>query len=93
MDIRLAKGNGVEAAEAIHARWAIPSLFATSYVEHSADTCHAGLGCLRKPYDRRSLIRSIEIVEQVMSGLMPTLSPPQNLELYRRDIAEVGPVA
>jgi CheY-like chemotaxis protein len=52
MDIRLAKGNGVEAAEAIYARWAIPSLFATSYVEHSADRCHAALGCLRKPYSR-----------------------------------------
>ena len=33
MDIRLAEGNGVEAAQAIHTRWAIPSLFATSYVE------------------------------------------------------------
>src|SRR3954452_15182899 len=40
MDIRLAKGNGVEAAEAIYARWTIPSLFATSYVEHSSDRCH-----------------------------------------------------
>jgi two-component system, response regulator PdtaR len=93
MDIRLAKGNGVEAAEAIHARWAIPSLFATSYVEHSADRCHAALGCLRKPYDRRSLLRSIEIVEQVMVGLEPNSSPPSNLELYQRDVAEVGPVA
>ena len=93
MDIRLAKGNGVEAAEAIHARWAIPSLFATSYVEHSADRCHAALGCLRKPYSRRNLVQSIQIVEQVMNGLMPTLSPPQNLELYRRDTAEVGPAA
>ena len=35
MDIRLAEGNGVEAAQAIHSRWAIPSLFATSYVEYS----------------------------------------------------------
>ncbi len=93
MDIRLAKGNGVEAAEAIHARWAIPSLFATSYVEHSADRCHAALGCLRKPYSRRNLVQSIHIVEQVMNGLMPTLSLPQNLELYQRDTAEVGPVA
>jgi hypothetical protein len=37
---------------------------------------------LRKPYDRRSLIRSIEIMEQVISGLEPTLPPPANLELY-----------
>src|SRR3569833_3035899 len=92
MDIRLAKGNGVEAAEAIHARWAIPSLFATSYVEHSADTCHAGLGCLRKPYDRRSLIRCIEIVEQVMVGLEPNSSPPSNLELYQRNVTPVEQV-
>ena len=92
MDIRLAKGNGVEAAEAIHARWAIPSLFATSYVEHSADRCHAALGCLRKPYSRRNLVQSIQIVEQVMSGLMPTLSPPQNLELYQRNTTPVEQV-
>jgi CheY-like chemotaxis protein len=90
MDIRLAKGNGVEAARIIHSRWAIPSLFATSHVEHSADTCHAALGCLRKPYDRRSLLRSIQIVEQLMNGLEPALSPPGNLELYQRIFPPVG---
>src|SRR3954452_23872347 len=47
MDIRLAEGNGIEAAQAIHSRWAIPSLFATSHVEYSAATCHVALGCLR----------------------------------------------
>jgi two-component system, response regulator PdtaR len=67
MDIRLAKGNGVEAAEAIYARWTIPSLFATSYVEHSADRCHAALGCLRKPYSRRNLVQSIQILEDLVS--------------------------
>ena len=46
MDIRLAEGNAVEAAQAIHTRWAIPSLFATSYVEYSGATCGAALGCL-----------------------------------------------
>jgi two-component system, response regulator PdtaR len=93
MDIRLAEGNGVEAAQAIHSRWAIPSLFATSYVEHSGAVCRAALGCLRKPYDYRSLVRSIQIVEQVMNGFEPTLSPPRNLELYRRNIVPKGPVA
>ncbi|UEM03266.1 response regulator [Skermanella rosea] len=93
MDIRLAKGNGVEAAEAIHTRWAIPSLFATSYVEHSAGTCRAALGCLRKPYDRRSIVRAILVVEQVMNGLEPTMPLPRNLELYQRDTAPVEPVA
>ena len=93
MDIRLAEGNGVEAAQAIHTRWAIPSLFATSYVEYSGATCGAALGCLRKPYDYRSLVRSIQIVEQVMNGLEPTFSPPRNLELYQRNIVPQGPVA
>ena len=55
IDIRLAGGNGVEAAQAIHTRWSIPSLFATSHVKNSAATCRAALGCLRKPYDDRSL--------------------------------------
>ena len=55
MDIRLAEGNGVEAAQAIHSRWAIPSLFVTSYVEHSGVVCLAALECLRKPYDYPNL--------------------------------------
>src|SRR3954468_8448911 len=55
MDVRLAAGNGVEAAQAIHAHLGIYSLFATSYVEKPASTGNAALGCLRKPYDRRSL--------------------------------------
>src|SRR3954469_8854822 len=84
MDIRLAEGNGVEAAQAIPTCWAIPSLFATSYVEHSGAVCRAALGCLRKPYDQRSLVRSIQIVERVMDGLEPTLPLPCNLELYKR---------
>ncbi len=83
MNIRLAEGNGVEAAQAIHTRWSLPSLLATSHVENSAATCHAALGCLRKPYDDRSLVRSIQIVEQVMNGFEPTLSRPHNLELYQ----------
>jgi CheY-like chemotaxis protein len=82
MDIWLAKGNGVEAARAIHTRWAIPSLFATSHVEHSVASCHAAVGCLRKPYDDRSLVRSIQVVEQVMNGFKPTSPQPHNLELY-----------
>jgi two-component system, response regulator PdtaR len=68
MDIRLAEGNAVEAAQAIHTCWAIPSLFATSHVENSAAMCHAALGCLRKPYGDRSLVASIQVVEQVMNG-------------------------
>jgi DNA-binding response OmpR family regulator len=86
MDIRLARGSGVEAAQAIHTRWAIPSLFATSQVEDPVTTCPAALGCLRKPYDHRSLVRSVQIVEQVMRGLGPTLPLPHNLELYQREI-------
>jgi two-component SAPR family response regulator len=82
-DIRLAESNAVEAAQAIHIRWAIPSLFATSHVENSAATCHAALGCLRKPYADQSLVRSIQIVEQVMNGFEPTLSRLHNLELYQ----------
>ncbi len=92
-DIRLAKGNGVEAAEAIYTRWGIPSLFATSYAEHSAGTCRAALGCLRKPYNHRSIVRAILVVEQVMNGLEPTMPLPRNLELYQRDTAPVEPVA
>ncbi|UEM23124.1 response regulator [Skermanella mucosa] len=93
MDIRLAEGNGMEAAEAIHTRWAIPSLFATSYAEHSAGACPAALGCLRKPYDCRSLVRSTQIVEQVMNGLKPTMPLPRNLELYRREFTPLQPVS
>src|SRR4051812_13226997 len=56
MDISLAEGNGVEAAQAIHSRWATPSLFATSHMENSTVTNHAALGCLRKPYNDLSLV-------------------------------------
>ena len=92
MDVRLAKGNGVEAARAIHADWGIPSLFATSHVERPESAGNAALGCLRKPYDRQSLVRSIQIMEQVMNGLEPTSPPPANLELYQRNTTPVGKV-
>jgi CheY-like chemotaxis protein len=53
MDVRLAAGNGVEAAQAIHAHWGISSLFATSYGEKPASAGNAAIGCLRKPYDQK----------------------------------------
>ena len=59
MDIRLAEGNGVEATQAIHSRWSMPSLFAMNHVENSAAMCHAALGCLRKPHGDQSLVPSI----------------------------------
>jgi CheY-like chemotaxis protein len=93
MDVRLAEGNGVEAAQVIHAHWGIVSLFATSYAEKPASTGNAAIGCLRKPYDQRSLVQSIQIIEQVMSGLEPTSPLPSNLELYQRSIAQARPVA
>jgi CheY-like chemotaxis protein len=91
MDVRLAEGNGVEAAWAIHTHWGILSLFATSYVEKPASAGNAAIGCLRKPYDQRSLVQSIQIVEQVMNGWEPTLPLPRNLELYQREIITTGP--
>lgn len=93
MDFCLAEGNGAETAQVIYSRWAIPSLFTTSYVVHPADVCHVALGCLRKPYSQQDLLQSIEIVEQVMSGHTPTLSIPRNLELYQRNNAPAGSVA
>jgi CheY-like chemotaxis protein len=92
MDVRLAEGNGVEAAQAIHAHWGISSLFATSYVEKLASTGNAALGCLRKPYDQKSLVQSIQIVERVMNGLEPILPLPRNLELYQREVIITGPL-
>jgi CheY-like chemotaxis protein len=86
MDIRLAEGNGVEAAWAIHSHLGISSLFATSHVEKPASAGNAAIGCLQKPYDQRSLVRSIQIAEQVMNGLEPTLPLPRNLKLYERKI-------
>jgi hypothetical protein len=71
----------------------ISSLFATSYGEKPASAGNAALGCLRKPYDQKSLVQSIQIVEQVMNGLEPTLSLPRSLELYQRTITSVEPAA
>ena len=86
MDVRLAEGNGVEAASAIYTHLGIfrCSLRAMSRNRYSAG--NAALGCLQKPYDQRSLVRSIQIVEQVMNGLEPTLPLPRNLKLYEREI-------
>ena len=92
MDVRLAEGNGVEAAQVIHAHWGILSLFATSYADISESVGNAAIGCLRKPYDQRSLVQSIQIVEQVMNGLDPTLPLPRNLKLYERKTTTSGPL-
>jgi DNA-binding response OmpR family regulator len=87
LDITLRDGgSGVEVARALHLRWGVPSIFASSQVCEARRASDIALGCIRKPYAVETVLRSIEAARAVMGGAKPGTLPasslPMGFEIY-----------
>ncbi len=77
-DIRLrSQKNGIELARAAKKR-GVPTLFATGHDYPAA--AEIAVGCLRKPYNERQLLKAIECVDRHLAG--GSVKPPKGLELF-----------
>lgn len=79
-DVRL-KGDctGIDLAKEARRR-GVPLLFATA---HPPDNAHElALGCLRKPYNERTLKASLDAVDQYLAG--KPVKAPRGLEIFAR---------
>lgn len=79
-DVRL-RGDrtGLDLAEEARRR-GIPLLFVTGHPPDNA--CDLALGCLRKPYNERTLRAALEAVDEHLAGKQPR--PPKGLELFAK---------
>jgi two-component system, response regulator PdtaR len=77
-DVRLRmQQNGIDLAHAAKAK-GIPTLFVTGHAYPAA--ANVAVGCLRKPYTERQLMKAIECVDRHLQG--ETVKPPKGLELF-----------
>jgi two-component system, response regulator PdtaR len=82
VDIDLRGGDdGVGVARALLGRHGCPSLFVTGQVGRAHANRDAAWGFIRKPYDPEVVLRSVEVVEELLVGRAPR-QVPRHLELF-----------
>ena len=74
-------GSGLDVARALHRRWGVPAIFASSQVCEARQARDIALGCIRKPYAVETVLRSIEAARAVMGGTPPA-NPPKEFEMF-----------
>jgi two-component system, response regulator PdtaR len=83
LDIGLQDGSsGVDVARTIFERWGVLSIFASGQIMEARQARDIALGYIGKPYMPETVLRSIEVVREIMSGGKPT-SVPVGFELFR----------
>ena len=76
LDIRLRDGgSGVDVARALLQRWGVPSIFAGAEMLDARRARDVALGCIRKPYEAETVLRSVEAAREVMAGGKPAAAP------------------
>ena len=82
LDVNLRDGsNGVDVARALFARWGVLSIFASGQMMEARRARNIALGHIRKPYEPRTVLRSVEVAREVMDGGTPK-AVPAGLELF-----------
>jgi two-component system, response regulator PdtaR len=83
LDINLRDGkSGVDVARALFERWGVLSIFASGQMTDARKASDVALGYIRKPYEARTVLRSVEVAREVMSGAKPS-AVPAGFELFR----------
>jgi two-component system, response regulator PdtaR len=82
LDIDLRDGSsGVDVACALFGRWGVPSIFASGQMMEARRARDVALGYIRKPYELRTVLLSVEVAREVMGGGQPK-HVPAGLELF-----------
>ena len=82
LDIDLRDGSsGVDVARALLGRWGVPSIFASGQMVEARRARDIALGYIRKPYELRTVLRSVDLAREVLDGGKPR-AVPAGLELF-----------
>ena len=82
---------------ALFGRWGVLSIFASGEMMEARRAKDVALGYIRKPYEVRTVLRSVEVARALMAGGTPG-AVPRGFELfsaagYRRGTAPRAPVS
>jgi two-component system, response regulator PdtaR len=82
LDIHLRDGSsGVVLAHALHGRWGLLVIFASSQEAEARQARDVALGCIRKPYEPETVLRSVELAREIKDGGRPA-AVPAGFELF-----------
>ncbi len=82
LDVNLRDGgSGVDVARALLERWGVLSIFASGQAMEARRARDVALGYVRKPYEARTVLLSIEVARAVMEGAEPG-AVPVSFELF-----------
>lgn len=82
LDIHLRDGSsGVDVARALFGRWGVLSIFASGEMMEARRAKDVALGYIRKPYEVRTVLRSVEVARALMAGGTPG-AVPRGFELF-----------
>lgn len=82
LDINLRDGsNGVKLARILRERWGIQSIFVSGQFLEARQARDLALGYIGKPYETRTVLRSVEIAGAMMAGQAPR-NIPAGFELF-----------
>jgi DNA-binding response OmpR family regulator len=87
MDIDLGLGgSGIAAARGMKKHHGLVSLFVTDQPDRARQAADASLGVLAKPYDRDTVLRTLEVASLVLAR-QPPGDLPAGLEIFPEDAA------
>ena len=87
MDIDLGLGgSGIAAARGMKKHHGLVSLFVTDQPDRARQAADASLGVLVKPYDRDTVLRTLEVASLVLAR-QPPGDLPAGLEIFPEDAA------
>jgi CheY-like chemotaxis protein len=94
LDLRLAdSGLGTEIAAQLGELGRVGILYATGNATHGELTAADGDACLLKPYRSDDLLRSLQLVVDIVNGVSALKPFPRNFHLLRQpDIAVLAPL-
>jgi len=76
LDINLRDGsNGVDLAQALRERWGVMSILVSGQIMEARRARGFALGCIGKPYETGTVLRSLEVVQAMMEGQTPGCIP------------------
>jgi len=83
MDIDLGLGgSGIAAARGMKKHHGLVSLFVTEHPERARQATDAALGVLAKPYDRDTVLRTLDVVSTILARRQPSGDLPAGLEVF-----------
>jgi two-component SAPR family response regulator len=81
INLKEERGAGIEVARYLLEYCGVPSIFVSGQILEARENRDVALGYINKPYNKNTLLRSVEIARQIICGEEKNITP-NGLELF-----------